>query len=91
MVTLEEYNVWSKMESYEEAQNWLEENRERLPPAKDPVDVCCHTHHKSPGQPCGFGSNVEEPCNVRRRHHAVQLKKGQRTCPACIGWLAYKT
>ncbi len=56
-----------------------------------PLDVCCHTHHRSPGQPCrwGPGRPVQPPCFVRTKHFEVQKAKaarGEPLCPVCAGY-----
>lgn len=48
--------------------------------------VCCHTHHKMPGEPCGFHGSIELPCAMRQRHFKSQLDaraKGKPPCEIC--------
>lgn len=42
------------------------------------LDVCCHTCHRLPGQPCRWGDG---PCPLRVRHRASQSHA--RTCAVC--------
>lgn len=42
------------------------------------LDVCCHTCHRVPGQPCRWG---DTPCPMRVRHFASQSRV--RTCMVC--------
>ena len=58
---------------------------------RGPLDVCCHTHHKPPGQPCRWGPGRPEqpPCFVRMNHFKVQMGKaarGEPLCPVCAGY-----
>ncbi len=58
---------------------------------KTPLDVCCHTHHKSPGEACRWGPDRPEqpPCAGRLRHFEVQKAKaarGDQLCQVCKGY-----
>lgn len=87
MLTKEEYSELAS-KGYDEYQAWVKDRA--IPPAQDPIDVCCHTHHKDPGQPCGFQGRQQDPCRTRVRHFEAQQTLGYRSCIVCIGHISSK-
>lgn len=52
------------------------------PQYETPLSVCCHTCHRSPGEPCQWLRD-ESYHPLRVRHFEVQSQKEVRDCPVC--------